>query len=112
MQRMDPSDRLEFDPVTPAGHHLHCYLDNYHVARITLYADHCGIDGPGFAPCHVPTEDAALEVVKMCVRLGTGRGISIRRSDYEVRRRLELFHAVRQMDVAKFRARAFHFLRA
>jgi len=65
--------RQRFDPVAAAGHHLYCYLDGYYVARISLDGDHCGIDGPGIAPCEVPSEDEAREVVRMWVRLGTGR---------------------------------------
>jgi len=66
---MDASDRIKFEPVIAAGQHVHCYLDEFYVARITLYADHRGIDGPRFAPCHVPSEDEAREVVRMWVRL-------------------------------------------
>lgn len=58
--------------VTAATHHLHRYLDCYYVARITLQGDHCGIDGPGFAPCHVPSEEEAREVVRMWVRIRPG----------------------------------------
>lgn len=71
---MDPADRIQFDPVTAAGHHVYCYLDGYYIGRITLYADHCGIDGPGFAPCHVPTEEEAREVVRMWSRWQESHG--------------------------------------
>jgi len=66
---MDRSDQIRFEPVIAAGLHLHCYLDSYYIARITPHADHCAIDGPGFAPCHVPDEEQAREVVRMWVRL-------------------------------------------
>jgi len=66
---MDASDHLRFDPVTAAGQHVHCYLDEFYVARITVYADHCGVDGPEFSPCDVPSEAEAREVVRMWVRL-------------------------------------------
>ena len=34
---VDPSDRLQFDPVLACGNHLHLhvYLDRYFVARLT-----------------------------------------------------------------------------
>jgi len=46
---MDASDRIKFEPVIAAGQHVHCYLDDYYVARISVHADHCGVDGPGGA---------------------------------------------------------------
>ena len=70
---MDAADRIKFEPVIAAGQHVHCYLDEFYVARITLYADHCGVDGPGFAPCSVPSEEEAREVVRMWVRRRSGR---------------------------------------
>ena len=65
----DPADRIEFQPIAAAGHHIHCYVDRYYVARITLHGDHCAIDGAGLVPCRVPNEDEAREVVRMWVRL-------------------------------------------
>jgi hypothetical protein len=64
----DPSDRLEFQRVDAGGHHIHCYLDRYYVARITLFRDHCAIDGRDLVPCQVPNEEEAREVVRMWVR--------------------------------------------
>jgi hypothetical protein len=66
----DPADRIEFLPVEAAGYHIHCYVDHYYVARITLHGDHCAIDGAGLKPSHVPNEEEAREVVRMWVRLG------------------------------------------
>ena len=67
---MNPSGRINFEPVIAAGQHVHCCLDEFIVARITLYADHCRIDGPGSAPYYVRSEDEVREVVRMRVRRG------------------------------------------
>jgi len=75
---MDASERIKFEPVVAAGQHLHCYLDVFYVARISVYADHCGVDGPGFAPCQVPSEEEAREVG--CGAWNAQRGQECRRS--------------------------------
>jgi len=67
--RREHSERAAPSHVSLVGPHLHCCLDNYYIARVTPHADHCAIDGPGIAPCHVPNEEHAREVVCMWVRL-------------------------------------------
>jgi len=74
----DPADRLEFHPVDAIRHQIHCYLDRYYVAGITLYGDHCAIDGSGLVPCNVPNEEEAREVVRMWVRWRTLQEFAIR----------------------------------
>ena len=66
---MDPADRVEFSPVTAQGSHLYCYRDKFYIARIAIHADHCAIDGAGFAPCHVRNEEEAREVVRVWARM-------------------------------------------
>jgi len=66
---MDASDRIEFEPVVAGCQHIHCYLDGYYVARISLVGDDCVLDGPVFAKsCVVEREDQARELVRMAIR--------------------------------------------
>lgn len=52
---MDASDRLEFQPVEAAGHHIHCYLDRHYPWRESRCTSIiCAIDGAGLVPCHLP----------------------------------------------------------
>jgi len=66
--RMDASDRIEFEPVIAGCSSIHCHLDGYYVARITLHREVCAIDGPKFPYCKVPSVEHAMGVVRIWVR--------------------------------------------